>query len=93
MEKVFSETTSLECAIAGINKGSGLKTLCGQLGIDPSACMAVGDANNDIPMFHVAGISVAMGNADVSVKAEADRTVADNDHDGCAEAIRLAIEG
>ena len=49
--------------------------------------IAVGDANNDIGMFRVAGLAVAMGNAESDIQALAGAVVADCDHDGCAEAI------
>ena len=92
VEKVYSEISSVECSAAGVNKGSGLLRLCEALDVAPSVCIAVGDADNDIPMIKAAGLGVAMGNAAEQVKDAADRIVADSDHDGCAEAIRLALE-
>ena len=91
IEKVDSEVTSLECSALGVSKGSGLLRLCEALHIPPEASMAVGDADNDIPMLRAAGLGVAMGNAADHVKAAADRVVSDADHDGCAEAIYLAL--
>ena len=91
IEKVYSEESSLECSALGINKGTGLKRLCDELGILPEHCIAVGDAENDIPMIRAAGLGVAMGNAPPHVRREADRVVGDLDHGGCAEAVRLAL--
>ena len=91
IEMVYSEVTSVECSAAGVNKGSGLLRLCEALGVPASACVAVGDAENDLPMIRAAGLGIAMGNAAENVRAAADRVVADCDHDGCAEAIRLAL--
>lgn len=91
MEKVYSEVSSLECSAMGVSKGSGLLRLCDVLRVPASACIAVGDADNDIPMIQAAGLGVAMGNAAENVRAAAGRVVADCDHDGCAEAIRLAF--
>ena len=45
----------------GLNKGEGLKLACRNLGIPISEVLAVGDAPNDIPMFEVAGCSIAVG--------------------------------
>ena len=92
LEKVFSEVTSLECSAKGVDKGTGLAALCRYLGIDPERSIAVGDAPNDLPMIRTAGLGVAMGNAKPEVLEAADVVVADNDHDGCAEAIRLMYQ-
>lgn len=91
LEKVYSEISSLECSAFGVNKGTGLLRLCGALGIPASACAAVGDAENDIPMLREAGLGIAMGNANDAVKGAADRAVSDLDHGGCAEAIRMVL--
>ncbi|MDQ8202831.1 HAD family hydrolase [Pelagicoccus sp. SDUM812003] len=45
------------------SKRSALEALVKHLGIDPEQLAAFGDANNDIPMFELAGFSVAMDHA------------------------------
>ena len=47
----------------------------------------MGDAENDLAMLRSAGLGVAMGNALPCAVEAADVQVADNDHDGVAEAI------
>ncbi len=91
LELVYSEVTSVECSAAGVSKGSGLERLCGLLGLSPAESIAVGDAENDIPMLRSAGLGVAMGNAPDHVKAAANRVVSDLDHGGCAQAVLLAL--
>ena len=96
VELARSEVSSLEFSPRGVTKASGLLALAKLLGVDRSATIAVGDAENDVEMLRAAGLGVAMGNANEAARAAADVTVADNDHDGCAEAIRrflLAGEG
>ena len=92
LELVYSEVSSLECSAKGVNKGSGLERLCGLIGVPPEECIAVGDAENDIPALRLAGLGVAMGNAPEHVKAAADRVVSGPDDGGCAEAIRMLLE-
>ena len=91
LELVYSEISSLECSARGVSKGSGLERLCGLLGVPMAECIAVGDADNDIPMLRAAGLGVAMGNAPDHVKTAADRIVSDLDHGGCAEAIMMLL--
>ena len=92
LDLVYSEVSSVECSAAGVSKGSGLERLCGLLGVPMQACIAVGDAENDVAMLRAAGLGVAMGNAPDHVKTAADRVVSDLDHGGCAEAIRLLLD-
>ena len=92
LELVYSEISSLECSAAGVSKGTGLERLCGLLDIPLRSCIAVGDADNDLPMLYAAGLGVAMGNAPDYVKNAADRIVSDQDHGGCAEAIMMMLE-
>ena len=92
LELVYSEISSLECSAAGVSKGSGLKRLCSLLNIPLKACIAVGDADNDLPMLRAAGLGIAMGNAPEHVKTAAARIVSDQDHGGCVQAILMMLE-
>ena len=85
----FSTHTShsLEINAPGVSKAKGLKALCEHLGISLSECIAVGDAENDEEMISVAGLKVAMGNAEDRIKRIADVVCADCEHDGVAEII------
>lgn len=87
VELAYSEGASLEASPAGIDKGVGLLALAKRLGIDGSATIGVGDADNDLAMLRAAGLGVAMGNANKNAVAAADVQVNDNDHDGCAQAV------
>ena len=85
----FSSHTnhSLEINAPGVSKANGLKALCGHLGIDLSECIAVGDSDNDREILSVAGLKVAMGNAEEEIKSIADIICSDCEHDGVAEII------
>ena len=83
-----SQTYYLDLTAREANKGNAIRRLASVLGITVAEIAVVGDMGNDVPMFEVAGYSVAMGNASDAVKAQAtDAAKADNDHDGWAEAV------
>lgn len=84
----YSEETSLECSAPQVSKGQGLKKLCDHLHISIDKTIAVGDADNDLDILKHAGLAVAMGNANENIKRIADVIVKDNDHGGCAQAVR-----
>lgn len=84
----YSEITSIECSPNGVSKASGLKLLCEKLSIPIERTIAVGDADNDLEILKVAGLSVAMGNANENVKKIADVIVRDCDNGGCAQVIQ-----
>ena len=54
---------------AGVDKGAGLRELCRLLDISPDSAIAVGDHDNDLPMFAAAHLSIGIGS---SAPAEAD---------------------
>ncbi|WP_297285403.1 Cof-type HAD-IIB family hydrolase [uncultured Brachyspira sp.] len=56
--------------------------------IDLSEIIAFGDGGNDIGMIKTAGIGVAMGNANDSVKEVADYITDDVDNDGVCKALK-----
>lgn len=74
------------------NKGVALQAACDHLGLDPQHVIAFGDAENDLPMFELAGASVAMGQASDEVKAAADYVSTANYEDGVARAIDVLLE-
>jgi Cof subfamily protein (haloacid dehalogenase superfamily) len=73
------------------NKGEAALTIAALLGVAPKAMACIGDMPNDLPMFAVAGLAIAMGNAPEPVKARAGMVVADNDSDGWAEAVERLL--
>lgn len=78
----------LEIIPRSINKGQALLDVCKVLGIDPKETIAFGDAQNDIPMLQAAGIGVAMGNAEESVKQAADDVTLSNNEDGIVVSLQ-----
>ena len=86
-----SLSNNLEINATGANKGDALLQLAEYLGIKQEETMAFGDGENDITMLRTAGIGVAMGNAEPSVKAAADYVTVTNNEAGVAAAIRKFV--
>ncbi len=81
----------VEIYSSGATKGTALSAAARHLAVDRSEIACIGDGENDLPMFRVAGLSFAVGNAVPALKAVADRVVSTNDEDGVAEAIRALL--
>lgn len=87
-----SQTYYLDLTAKEANKGNAITLLAEVEGIDVSEIAVIGDMENDVPMFAVAGFSVAMGNATDAVKGKAKASATgDNDHDGWAAAVDSLI--
>lgn len=74
-----------------IAKGGGKRTAVQQYlhmhGILPEEAIAFGDGENDMGMLQLAGIGVALGNAEKQVKEIADYVTADIDDNGVEKAL------
>ena len=88
---VRSQTYYLDVTHAQANKGNAVRGLCAEIGVDPARTAVIGDASNDVSMFHVAGFAVAMGQASDAVKAEASAVTGANTEDGFAAAVNDLI--
>lgn len=76
----------------GAGKADSSKIMLEKLGINPLDCVAFGDGGNDLGLFGVVGTSVAMGNADDTVKAQATYVTDDCDSDGIYNAcLKLGL--
>lgn len=79
--------TNIEVMDQTVSKGHALTWLCGHLGIDVADAVGFGDNINDIPMLQMAGLGVAVANAEPETQAAANRVCASNDEDGVANTI------
>jgi Cof subfamily protein (haloacid dehalogenase superfamily) len=68
-------------------KGEALRVLEERYGIAAERVVAVGDADNDLPMLELAGLSVAMQNSMPRVLARAHRVIGNNNSDAIAELV------
>lgn len=86
-----SQTYYLDVTHPEANKGNAVRLLAEAAGVGVDEVAVLGDMMNDVPMFEVAGFSVAMGNATDEVKHLASAVTASNDGDGWAEAVDRLI--
>ena len=82
---------NLEIGGANTSKATALDALGAILGVDKSQIMACGDSSNDVAMLRHAGVSIAMGNAEDSVKAESMMVTKTNAEHGVAYAIEQLV--
>lgn len=82
-----SEPYFLEIVPQYTDKANTLSILLAKLGVKEEEVMAIGDGVRDVNMIQLAGLGIAMGNAQVSVTSCADRITSSNDEDGVAVAI------
>lgn len=88
LEITNSSPHNLEINPLGVNKAVGIGQVCELLGLEMSQVVACGDSLNDLAVIQAAGLGVAMGNAQQTVRDEADIVVAGNNDDGIVEVIR-----
>lgn len=74
------------------SKAVAVQKVAAYLGLSLSEVMVIGDSYNDVDMFKVAGLAVAMGNAPDDVKQAAHITIGTNDEDGVAKYIGSLLE-
>ena len=72
-------------------KGEALERMSAHLGLTREEVMAVGDAQNDLSMLEYAYHSVAMGNADESVRRACRYRTTTNDECGVSAIIERVL--
>ncbi|GAB6100338.1 Cof-type HAD-IIB family hydrolase [Halanaerocella petrolearia] len=84
--------SSIEVMNQKATKGKALEYVVDRLNIDSESVIAIGNGHNDIPMFEVAGLSIAMDNSLSQVKEVADFVTKSNQEDGVAYALEKFID-
>ncbi len=82
---------NIEVNAQNATKGHALRALCDALGLDIRQTMAFGDDTNDLDLLRMAGLGVAMENANPAVKAAADLTTSTNNAAGFAAAVERYV--
>jgi hypothetical protein len=88
---VYDTKFAIHLTDPSVDKGSSLKVITNDLGIKMDEILAIGDSENDIEFLRVAGVKVAVNNADNELKDIADYITEKSYGDGVAEAIERFI--
>lgn len=71
----------------GVNKGTGLSEVLSSLHVPGNEVTCVGDGENDLSMFDVVGVRVALANSVDALKRRADYVAKSGDGEGTLEAL------
>jgi HAD superfamily hydrolase (TIGR01484 family) len=93
LEITQSTPVNMEISVKGVTKETGVRRVCQLLGIGMEEVAAAGDSMNDMYLLQAAGLGVAMGNADETVKSIADMTTDTNENEGVAKLIQWLLNG
>jgi Cof subfamily protein (haloacid dehalogenase superfamily) len=87
-----SQSYYLDITPPGYDKGTFVQAMAKRQGIPTDAVATIGDMHNDLPMFKVSGVSIAMGNATDDVKKQATHVTTSNEDEGFAGAIEIILK-
>ena len=91
VQTVLTGLADIEIGSPLADKGMALSELAAGLGVVKEEILAIGDSDSDIGMLKAAGIAVAMGNAEKSVKRIAHIITGSNHEDGAADVIEKLL--
>lgn len=88
---IRSQSYYLDITPPGFDKGTFAGAMARRLNIPLDAVATIGDMQNDLAMFKVSGLSIAMGNATDDVKRQATHVTKSNDDEGFAKAVDMIL--
>lgn len=91
LDYTSSDEGLLDILAPGVSKGDGLLRMIEIMGYRPEEVCVFGDYANDLSMFKIAGLPIAMDNAMPELKKEALIVTQSNDECGVAQAIEKYI--
>jgi Cof subfamily protein (haloacid dehalogenase superfamily) len=87
-----SQSYYLDVTPPGHDKGTFVHAMTKRLGISTDAVATIGDMHNDLAMFRVSGMSIAMGNATDDIKKQATHVTGSNQDEGFADAMDMILK-
>lgn len=88
---MMPQTRFIAMTPMGISKGSAMRTIAKEYGVDLHQVMYIGDVDNDLPALQSVGWPIAMANASPDVLSVARHVVGHVDAGGLVEALELAL--
>jgi phosphoglycolate phosphatase (TIGR01487 family) len=85
--KIYDTKFALHITDPAVDKGSSLVRVAEDMNIRPEEILAIGDSENDLEFLKVAGLKVAVANANPELKARADYVTEKSYGDGVKEAL------
>lgn len=76
-----------EISDPSVNKASAMTDICHHFGMTHADCIAFGDSMNDAEILTAAGLGIAMGNAEPTLKELADTVCESCEDDGIAKSL------
>ena len=89
--EIYDTKFALHLTDPNVNKGSSLRLIADELGINMDEIMGIGDSENDLSFLKEVGFSVAVSNANTKLKEIVDYVTSNAFGDGVAEAINKFI--
>lgn len=86
-----SQPYYLDVTHPSANKGEVVRRLSQMMNVPTERIATIGDMPNDVLMFALSGVSIAMGNASADVQRCARYVTSANSHEGFAEAIERFV--
>ena len=81
----------LDVSLMNVNKGNAVQEIAKMLNITNDEIACIGDADNDVPMFKIAGMSACVGNGSALAKESATYVVDTCAEDGFAKFVEQYI--
>jgi hydroxymethylpyrimidine pyrophosphatase-like HAD family hydrolase len=92
IRKIVTNKGSIALAPLGCDKASGLRAAIADLRLQDLPIVAIGDAQNDLPMLAIATIAFGVANSDDAVRASGVRLTTASFGSGVAEALREVLQ-
>lgn len=87
-DSIIRANTMIEYIKTGHSKAEGMERFLKQLNISKAETFAIGDSENDLPMFEMAGTTICLGDGVEAVKQQADYVTDAVLQDGVYNALR-----